>query len=144
LQCLGGGLCTESQFDKLADFIQDWVNHKLVDGHHEKENGAIRNHPTFSSLLDKISKSKATLAHQNEDDLHAELFITVCPDQEIAFVNECYSPTKSNIVNMSHLARQQVATTHWIAFQTAERSQNVRALTYKMSLLASWSHWAQV
>jgi hypothetical protein len=128
-----GGNCSKSQFKKILDFMQDYVNQNLFAGKHAHQRGLVRNHTVIKSLNQTLGKAKAKIANELNLDVHAGLNVQLTRREELDFVTMCYSPSSPEVARMWPLSRTQVAMGFCSATQTCQRSQDLRGNYYKMN-----------
>ncbi len=70
-----GGDCSKSQFKKILDFMQDYINHYLFAGNHAHQRGLVRTHTVFKRLNKTLGQSQAKIPNELNLNVHAGLNI---------------------------------------------------------------------
>jgi hypothetical protein len=68
-----GGDCSKSQFKKILDFMQDYINQNLFAGNHAHQCGLVCNHTVVKSINKTLGKAEAKIANELNLDVHAGL-----------------------------------------------------------------------
>jgi hypothetical protein len=104
-----GGDCSKSQFKKILNFVQDYINQNLLAGKHVHQRGLVRNLTVIKSINKTLGKAKVKIANElNLDVIHAGLNVQLNRQKELDFVHMCYSPSKPEVACIWALAEPKL------------------------------------